>query len=92
MPNITTVSDYMKKEKKSFLGVPKFYVHGVYKQKSDSYRFMVMQRMGKDLEAIIASSHKHTLKPQFAFEVACQMVSLVCVLLFQHLIFLQFYR
>ena len=60
-----TVSNWMKANKRSFIGIPRYIASGSFEHNGEKFRFMVMNRFGTDLEKIFESSQK-----QFSEETA----------------------
>ena len=67
-----TVQDYQRTKNIKSLGIPSYRGSGSHVFEGDKYRFLVMDRLGKDLEATFASG-KRTFPPEIAYQIALKV-------------------
>lgn len=66
------VDAFKAKKKLGFLGIPRFISWGTYTSESgSSYRFLVMQRLGEELEKIL---EKHRLSVRTVCRITCTII------------------
>ncbi|XP_051873879.1 serine/threonine-protein kinase VRK1 isoform X1 [Pristis pectinata] len=70
------IQSWVSSRKLNYLGVPKYWGSGLYDKNGKSYRFMVMDRFGSDLQKIFEQNHK--IFPQkFVFQLGLRLIDIL---------------
>jgi len=67
------IEEWKRARKLKFLGIPKFVASGIYERKSETLRFLVMPRFGRDLQATWEGCGKSFTRKTVA-QIALQML------------------
>jgi len=73
------VEDWKKKQKLKFLGVPPYVAHGLHDKENESFRFLVMPRLGDDIHNLWLKAKKRFRRATVA-KIAIQMVCVALLL------------
>ena len=76
MCSIFLVQNWMESKKLSHLGVPRYIASGSFENAGTKYRFMIIDRFGKDLEKLYLQSKKKFSLPT-VFTLGLRIVSLM---------------
>lgn len=68
-----SIQSFMEKNHLDFLGVPRFITHGVDNLKNGGYRFMVMERLGEELQNVL---EKTRLSISVSCRIACRIIGM----------------
>ncbi|XP_007890571.2 serine/threonine-protein kinase VRK1 isoform X2 [Callorhinchus milii] len=70
------IRDWMRNHQLSFLGIPTYWGTGLAKYKEKSYRFMVMDRLGQDLQNVLQQSGNRFSKAK-VLKISIQMLDVL---------------
>eukprot|EP00062_Callorhinchus_milii_P007974 gi/632950168/ref/XP_007890571.1/ PREDICTED: serine/threonine-protein kinase VRK2 isoform X2 [Callorhinchus milii] len=70
------IRDWMRNHQLSFLGIPIYWGTGLAKYKEKSYRFMVMDRLGQDLQNVLQQSGNRFSKAK-VLKISIQMLDVL---------------
>ncbi|XP_062899688.1 serine/threonine-protein kinase VRK1 isoform X1 [Mobula hypostoma] len=70
------IQSWVSSRKLNYLGVPKYWGSGLYDRNGKSYRFMVMDRFGSDLQKIFEQNHKIFPK-KFVFQLGLRLIDIL---------------
>ncbi|XP_072121371.1 serine/threonine-protein kinase VRK1-like isoform X3 [Mobula birostris] len=70
------IKAWMKSHKLSFLGIPAYWGSGLTKHNGKSYRFMVIDRLGVDLQKLL-EARENRLDKTSALKIGCQLLDIL---------------
>ncbi|XP_051867202.1 serine/threonine-protein kinase VRK1-like [Pristis pectinata] len=70
------VKAWMKSHKLSFLGIPTYWGSGLTEHNGKSYRFMVIERLGIDLQKVL-EAEGNRLDKAFALKIGCHLLDIL---------------
>ena len=66
-----SIRDFMAKKNLDFLGIPRFLSSGILDSKSPGHRFLVMERLGEELQKVL---EKTRLSIRVTCKIACRII------------------
>lgn len=76
----STINAFKEKKGLSFLGVPRFLCSGTHQAAKGNYRFLVMERLGDELQKVLKNYH---LTIQVVCNIACRVIGMFQKMNFQ---------
>ncbi|XP_069772259.1 serine/threonine-protein kinase VRK1 isoform X2 [Narcine bancroftii] len=70
------IQSWVSSRKLNYLGVPKYWGSGLYDKGGKSYRFMVMERFGSDLQKILEQNH-NIFPLKFVFQLGLRLIDIL---------------
>ncbi|KAL4705999.1 hypothetical protein ACJJTC_005685 [Scirpophaga incertulas] len=74
--NKEDISKFMKAKKLSSLGMPSYYGNGSHEYKGEKYRYLVLERYGKDVWSIFKENNR-LFPPTTVFQLGLQMLDIL---------------
>lgn len=68
-----TISSFMENRGLTFLGIPKFITSGTHQSKNGGYRFLIMERLGEELQKVLETNR---LSIRVTCRIACRIIGL----------------